>query len=141
MESRPSTVAGVDSKVGRFPPSQSVPYLVGAMEILERYELILSQALEELGPVDFPEEAEKQFEVQALLAPDLGDILYRLSVEHGVAFTPFRETVISLISEPREAMAAHRRGPGSERPFAVDLEHAHALILLSLEMMPPDAPF
>lgn len=110
------------------------------MEILERYELILSQSLDELGPLDLPTDLDQQFEAQAMLAPDLGDILYRLSVEHGVAFTPFRETVITLISEPQEAMALRGKG-APRRPFAADLEHAHALILLSLEMMPPDAPF
>jgi len=111
------------------------------MEILERYELILSQSVNELGPLDLPADLDQQFETQALLAPDLGDILYRLSVEHGVAFTPFRETVIALISEPQEAMAARGKGSPSGRPFAEGLEHAHALILLALEMMPPDAPF
>lgn len=111
------------------------------MEILERYELILSQSLDELGPVAIPDDADKQFEVQALLAPDLGDILYRLTVEHSVAFTPFRETVIHLIGEPHQAMATQRARGYPEEPFAARLEHAHALILLALEMMPPDAPF
>ncbi|MAG57758.1 MAG: hypothetical protein CMJ83_15835 [Planctomycetes bacterium] len=111
------------------------------MELLERYELILCQALDELGPVDMPTERHKVFEVQAVLAPDLGDILYRLTVEHGVAFTPFRETVISLISEPSEAVARRSASAGLDGPFANDVEHAHPLILLALEMMPPDTPF
>ena len=111
------------------------------MEILERYELILSQSLDELGPLAIPDDAERQFELQALLAPDLGDILYRLTIEHSVAFTPFRETVISLIAEPHQAMASRGSRGYTDGPFAAHLEHAHALILLALEMMPPDAPF
>lgn len=111
------------------------------MDILDRYELILSQALRELGSLSMPEDQQEQFELQRTVAPDLGDILYRLSVEHGVAFTPFRETVITLISEPQKALTARKTRGGRPRPFAGDFEDAHGLILLALEVMPPDAPF
>jgi len=109
------------------------------MEILDRYELILSQALQELGPLEIPAEQQEQFEFQAVTAPDLGDVLYRLTVEHAVAFTPFRETVISLITQRSEVATTPGLRPGT--PFAAHLEESHHLILLALEMMPPDAPF
>jgi hypothetical protein len=114
------------------------------MELLQRYETILGQGLVELGPFSSPPDdptPQTALEVQAERAPDLGDILYRLTIEHGVPFTPFRETVISLISEPQEAVAAGARSKGGRRRFAADLEEAHPLILLALEMMPPDCPF
>lgn len=111
------------------------------MELLDRYELILSQALDELGPLDLPDDQQEAFQTQALLAPDLGDILYRLSIEHGIEFTPFRETVISLISDHKPAMAANGSGKERSEPFAADLEEAHPLIILALEMMPPDCPY
>ncbi len=109
------------------------------MEILEQYELVLDQALSELSQLETPAEL-NHLERQATLAPDLGDILYRLTVEHGIAFTPFRETVIALITERQEALHAHGLEGRGARPFAADVEHAHSLILLSLEMMPPDSP-
>ena len=110
------------------------------MEILEKYELILDQALEELGHFDTLDYRENHLEIQALMAPRLGDIVYRLTVEHDVAFTPFRETVIGLIAERQEAVAPHNPNRETARPFAARIEYAHSLILLSLEMMPPDSP-
>lgn len=112
------------------------------MELLERYELILTQGLKELGPVDLPKDSQKAFQVQAVLAPVLGDILYRLTIEHGVAFTPFRETTISLIADKKPALAGGKPAGGAPgRPFAHKLEAAQGLILLALEMMPADEPF
>lgn len=103
------------------------------MNLLERYELILQQGIEELTPPEMPTDREKAFELQARLAPQLGDILYRLNIEHGVAFAPFRETVIGIIAEQHPADEAGR-------PFVEDLEALHPLILLALEMMPAEAP-
>lgn len=111
------------------------------MELLERYELILTQALKELGPVELPADAQKAFQVQAVLAPVLGDVLYRLTIEHGVAFTPFRESVINLIADRKPAIAGGSATGSRPRPFASKLEPVHPLILLALEMMPPDEPF
>ena len=111
------------------------------MELLERYEVILNQALKELGPIELPKDSQKAFQVQAVLAPVLGDILYRLTVEHGVAFTPFRESVISLIADRKPALAPSGAPAPAPRGFAAALEASHPLILLALEMMPPDEPF
>ncbi len=111
------------------------------MELLARYELILTQALAELGPVTRPKSAEKAFEADAIAAPDLGDILYRLCIEHGVAYTPFRETVIKLISDPAPTARVSKSGQTRTKPFGDAMLADHALILLALEMMPPDLPF
>lgn len=103
------------------------------MKILERYELILEQGLQELGPLQVPENREEALRYQAGLAPLLGDIFYRLSIEHGMPFGPFRETVISILTEqePEEGESAP--------PFASALEELHPLIQLALEMMPAEA--
>jgi hypothetical protein len=113
------------------------------MEILQRYELILAQALEELAALGLEADSDEGLDLDATLAPPFGDILYRLTVEHGVGFTPFRETVLSLISEsePHRAVAGSRSGRLPGRNFAASLAQAHGLIILALEMMPPDAPF
>lgn len=113
------------------------------MEILERYELILSQGLKELAGAEIASEESEGLDLEAMLAPVLGDVLYRLTIEHGVAFTPFRETVLALISEsqPHRAVAGPRSASSARRPFAADLADAHGLIILALEVMPPDAPY
>ncbi len=111
------------------------------MEILAHYELILKQALRELGPLRRPQDATKVFEVEAVAAPELGDIIYRLCIEHGVAYTPFRETVIKLLSDAAIPSTAGRRDAGTRKPFAVRMGADHSLILLALELMPPDMPF
>lgn len=111
------------------------------MELLERYELILMQGMKELGPVEIPADSKKAFQVQAVLAPVLGDILYRLCIEHGVAFTPFRETVIGMIADKKPALMGPGQAGSRPRRFAAKVEPAHGLILLSLETMPPDEPF
>lgn len=111
------------------------------MELLARYELILQQGLAELGPVRRPANIQKAFEADAMAAPDLGDILYRLCIEHGVAYTPFRESVIKLISEPAPMSRSSGTGQHRVKPFAADMAEDHALIVLALELMPPDAPF
>ena len=113
------------------------------MELLERFELILSQGLDELAQTQVDEESDSGLDLQALLAPTLGDILYRLTIEHGVSYTTFRDTVISLISEskPQRAVAGSRGTDGDGRPFAARLAKSHSLIILALEMMPPDTPY
>jgi len=109
------------------------------MNLLERYELILRQGIGELGPPEMPADREKAFELQGLLAPQLGDVLYRLTIEHGVAFAPCRETIIGLIADHRP-IEMEREGEHGQRRFATDLEELHPLILLALEMMPAEAP-
>lgn len=111
------------------------------MQLLERYELILQQALDELGHIAVPTTDEEAFDQQAELAPALGDILYRLTIEHGVPFTEFRDTVIRLISaEPSEKLEGASSEPEQDA-FARALEPRHGLILLALEVMPPDPPY
>jgi hypothetical protein len=110
------------------------------MELLSHYELILKQALRELGPVRRPKDVSKVFEVEAVAAPELGDIIYRLCIEHGVAYTPFRETVIKLLSDAAIPSAPMRRDSTPRKPFALRLSADHTLILLALELMPPDMP-
>ena len=105
-----------------------------AVELLDRYELILTQAVEELGELEIPEDRKKAYELQAILAPTLGDILYRLTVEHGIEYTPFRETVIGLIADQDSVHAA------PDEVFAPESQDLHSLILLALEMMPADSP-
>jgi hypothetical protein len=111
------------------------------MDLLARYEQILSQGLTELGPVQVPQDEKQAAALQVALASVLGDALYRLSIEHGVGYNPFRETVISLIADKKPALAS-RTGPARDtRPFAAKLSEHHALILLALEIMPPDTLF
>lgn len=109
------------------------------MQLLERYELILQQSLDELGEPKKTLTDEEAFDQQADLAPQLGDILYRLTIEHGVPFSNFRDTVIRLISEPTQAVTKRDGAPLGL--FAAALEPKHGLILLALEVMPPDAPY
>ncbi|MSR75187.1 MAG: hypothetical protein EXS14_06945 [Planctomycetes bacterium] len=111
------------------------------MELLAHYEVILHQGIEELGPVKRPASAEKALEADAMAAPELGDILYRLCIEHGTAYTPFRETVIKIISDPAPVAKASKNAGTRVRPFADSMHADHALIILALEMMPPDMPF
>lgn len=111
------------------------------MELLAHYEVILQQGLAELGPVKRPRSADKAFEADAVAAPDLGDILYRLCIEHGVSYTPFRETVINILATATTPPSpSSRSGQARVRPFADNIEADHALIVLALEMMPPDGP-
>jgi hypothetical protein len=105
------------------------------MEILDRYQLILRQGLDELKPALSPQKA-KAVAQQSEMAPQLGDILYRLCVEHGIEFNGFRESSIELISQEKPVMSAARR---AGKPFAAEFEKFHPLILLALETMPPDA--
>ena len=105
------------------------------MKLLERYDLILTQASAEMEVSELPENQEEAFEQQALLAPKLGDILYRLCVEHGVAFGPFREMVIAIIVDRRPSSITAVEA----KSFAKDLIGVHPLILLALEMMPVEA--
>jgi hypothetical protein len=66
------------------------------MELLDRYQLILRQGLSELKPEISPQPAQA-IQEQGEMAPALGDILYRLCIEHGVEFNGFRESAIELI--------------------------------------------
>jgi len=107
------------------------------MELIKRYEIMLQQALDELGPFEFPEDEELVQEVCDALAPAVADVLYRLSIEHGVSFAPFKETVIAILSGQQPALVA--QGAKKEpRPFAADLEPAHSMFILALEMMPTE---
>ena len=118
--------------------SQRVARNKTAVTILIRYEHIILQALEELGPIEVPESSEQARELQGDLASTLGDVLYRLTIEHGVPFAPFRETVISILAGPEPASVA-AFGKSSPRPFAAAFETEHPLVLLALEMMPAEA--
>ena len=106
------------------------------MTLLKRYELILEQSMDELGPLEIPEERTAALELQSDLAPKMGDILYRLCIEHGVAYAPFRETVIAILADQKPAIVGHNEQP--ERVFAPRVEPVHPMILLALEMMPAE---
>jgi predicted secreted protein len=105
------------------------------MELLDRYQLILKQGLSELKPAISSQPARAAQE-QSEMAPALGDILYRLCIEHGVEFNGFREASIQLISIEKPVPAGARRG---SKAFGAGLERFHSLILLALETMPPDS--
>jgi hypothetical protein len=104
------------------------------MELLDRYQLILRQGLTELKPSISPQPAQAAQE-QSEMAPALGDILYRLCIEHGVEFNAFRESSIELITKEKPVPAGGRRG---SKAFGAGFERFHPLILLALETMPPD---
>src|SRR5262245_12408541 len=105
------------------------------MELLERYQLILKQGLGELKPALSPQPA-KAAQEQSEMAPALGDILYRLCIEHGVEFNGFRESAIELISQEKPVPSGARR---ASKVFGAGFEKFHPLILLALETMPPEA--
>jgi hypothetical protein len=108
------------------------------MELIDRYEEIVTQGIAELDPgmpSTEPTELAHQYNE---LAPRLGDILYRLCIEHAVFFNPFRQDVIDLICSQKPVLTGKSRGKPA--PFAVAFEHFHPLIVLALETMPPD-PF
>ena len=105
------------------------------MELIDRYQLIIKQGLGELKPALSAQPA-KAAQEQSEMAPALGDILYRLCVEHGVEFNGFRESAIELISQEKPVMSGARR---QSKPFGAGFEKFHPLILLALETMPPDA--
>jgi hypothetical protein len=109
------------------------------MTLLERYKLILEQGLAELGPQETPRNREHAFELQGIEAPRLGDILYRLCIEHGAPFAPFKETIIALVVDPRPLAARPELGGEDAEPFLSDLQDQHPLVLLALEMMPAEA--
>jgi hypothetical protein len=105
----------------------------------ERYELMLRQALREC-PVPSKEAAPSNpYEEIELRAPFLADILYRLSIEHGVSWNDFREEVLLLITNESPVKVGKRDG-ASKRGFAADLAATHSLIVLALDSMPPDPP-
>ena len=104
------------------------------MELLERYQLILRQGLDELKPTLSPQPAKAALE-QSEMAPALGDIIYRLCIEHGVDFNGFRDSTIELISQEKPVMSGAR---GASKAFGAGFEKFHPLILLALETMPPD---
>lgn len=104
------------------------------MELLDRYQLILRQGLTELKPA-ISSQPSQALQEQTEMAPLLGDILYRLCVEHGVEFNAFRESAIELISKEKPVPAGARR---SAKSFGAGFERFHPLILLALETMPPD---
>jgi len=107
------------------------------MKLIERYEIMLEQALEELGPFEFPEDEQLLRDVRDALAPAVADVLYRLTIEHGVSFAPFKETVIAILSGQQPALVAH--GAKQEpRPFGANMEPAHSMFLLALELMPTE---
>lgn len=97
------------------------------MTFLERYELILTQGVQELRE-RVPEPPEGGWAVSA--AEDLGDILYRLTIEHGLPFATFRETVMGILLEEADT-------PNRTR-FAPEVARWHGLIVLALEMLPID---
>jgi predicted secreted protein len=105
------------------------------MELLDRYQLILRQGLTELKPEISTQPAQAAHD-QSEMAPALGDILYRLCIEHGVEFNGFRESAIELISKEKPVPAGARRAP---KAFGAGFERFHPLILLALETFPPDA--
>ena len=53
------------------------------MELLERYDLILNQGIDELGNLEMPEDKKKLFELQGLLAPRLSPSRYRTLLAPG----------------------------------------------------------
>ncbi len=118
------------------------------MDLLERYEILLTQALAELGPVERSTATKRAAQIQVALAPGLGDVhrsprqgdvIYRLSIEHDLPYNALRETIISLMTGVRPALAGRRPESGLPRAFAPKLEAHHSLILLALEVMPPDS--
>ncbi len=111
------------------------------MELLERYELIFFQALNELNPPALSESAPELARQHGELAPPLGDILYRLAIEHGVPYNQFRRDSIELLvlQKPVTAPAGKRAAKKSAPEFAAAVQKYHPLLLLALETMPPDS--
>ena len=102
------------------------------MDFSERFELVVRQALEEVGVGEMPTTAELVARVHQDYAAPLGDALYRLCIEHGVEWNTFRESVIdAVLRRPAKVGAA------AKRPLA-GVESFHDLILLAVETMPPD---
>jgi len=100
-------------------------------DLFDRYETLMSQALKELDAGDVAADA-----TAAERATVLGDAVYRLSVEHGLPYNPFRETVIAALSGVAPVTVG--RDGGRREPFAAALAKDHGLLLLALEMMPAD---
>ena len=129
---------GVDSDAPDDRWGAALPEGDIAMNILNLYEHILTQALAEIGPIEVQHDNEKALALQGELAPRLGDILFRLTIEFGVPFAPFRETLISIFSGEKTAEVTPA-GESTPRPFGSTLENSHALILLALEIMPAES--
>lgn len=102
------------------------------MQIIERYQLILKQALDEMKPALAGQEPDEHTD----LAFALGDVLYRLCIEHGVEYNGFRDIAIDLISREKPVLSGARR---PSKAFGAGFEKFHPLILLALETMPPDS--
>lgn len=103
-----------------------------AVEIFDRYEGILSQAIAESAPSGAPAVTAGE------RAAKLGDVLYRLAIEHGVEFNAFRETCITAFAGPAPILVGRKVGP--PLPFGADVAKDQPLLLLAFEMMPPDQP-
>jgi len=99
--------------------------------------MLLSKALEEIGPVQMPADHQAALKLQGDLAPALADVLYRLCIEYGLPFAPFRETVIGIMADQAPAVVGTQKS-AARIPFAAGLEEVHPLILLALEMMPAE---
>ena len=111
------------------------------MDLLARYELIISQALTELNPPAISTEPAQAAQQHGELAFGLGDILYRLSIEHGVPFNQFRQDTIDLLTAQRPVTARAPKAGGKGQtppPFAASFAGYHPTILLALETMPQD---
>ncbi len=106
-------------------------------EKIDRYELMLRQAIRECPVPSKENPASNPFEAMELQIPFLADILYRLSVEHGIEWNVFRSDVLDLLTHERTVNVA-AKGSVKTRPFAADLKDTHALIVLALDAMPPD---
>jgi hypothetical protein len=102
------------------------------VEIFDRYEGVLAQALVELDSLGLSDVTAGE------RAAKLGDILYRLSIEHGFEFNTFRESCIAAFAGPAPILIGRKTGPPA--PFAAATSKDHPLLLLAFEMMPPDQP-
>lgn len=104
------------------------------MDVFERFERILVLGTEELTEAALPSET-----TAGERAAKLGDVLYRLCIEHGVEWNGFREACIAAFAGPAPILIG-RQGRAPE-PFAIAIAGHHPLILLALEMMPADPDF
>jgi hypothetical protein len=101
------------------------------VDVFLRFEKILDQGVAELSAATLEPEA-----TAGERAAHLGDSLYRLCLEHGVAWNGFREACITAFAGPSPVFIG-RAGKAPE-PFAKSVAAHQPLILLALEVMPAD---
>ncbi len=104
------------------------------MDVFARFEKVLADGVSEQAAAGLAPEA-----TAGERASHLGDSLYRLCIEHGLDWNGFRAACITAFAGPAPILIG--REGGSPQPFAMALSPHHPLLLLALEVMPPDPEF